>query len=172
MIRNVYLTLVFLLIATAGSMAQTGAIRGKILDKATKEPLPFASVVAELNGAQVGGAQSDFDGEYTIKPLQPGAYTLKVTYVGYTDLVITGVLVSNDKISFQDLSIGKKVNETKEVEIIAYKVPLIDKGNTSVGATMTRDEIEAAPTRDARSVAAQSAGIFQKDDGDDVNVRG
>ncbi len=172
MIRNVYLTLVFLLVATAGSMAQTGAIRGKILDKATKEPLPFASVVAELNGTQVGGAQSDFDGEYTIKPLQPGAYTLKVTYVGYTDLVITGVLVSNDKISFQDLSIGKKVNETKEVEIIAYKVPLIDKGNTSVGATLTRDEIEAAPTRDVRSVASQAAGVFQKDDGDDVNVRG
>lgn len=172
MIRNVYLTLVFLLIATTGSLAQTGSIRGKILDKATKEPLPFASVVAEMNGTQVGGAQSDFDGEYTIKPLQPGAYTLKVTYVGYTDLVITGVLVSNDKISFQDLSIGKKVNETKEVEIIAYKVPLIDKGNTSVGATMTRDEIEAAPTRDVRSVASQAAGVFQKDDGDDVNVRG
>ncbi|MFN0187359.1 MAG: carboxypeptidase-like regulatory domain-containing protein [Bacteroidia bacterium] len=172
MIRNVYLTLVFLLVATAGSMAQTGSIRGKILDKATKEPLPFASVVAELNGTQIGGAQSDFDGEYTIKPLQPGAYTLKVTYVGYTDLVITGVLVSNDKISFQDLSIGKKVNETKEVEIIAYKVPLIDKGNTSVGATMTRDEIEAAPTRDVRSVASQAAGVFQKDDGEDVNVRG
>lgn len=37
-------------------MAQTGAIRGKILDKATKEPLPFASVVAEMNGTQVGGA--------------------------------------------------------------------------------------------------------------------
>lgn len=172
MIRNVYLTLVFLLVAAAGSMAQTGAIRGKILDKATKEPLPFASVVAEINGTQVGGAQSDFDGEYTIKPLQPGAYTLKVTYVGYADLVITGVLVSNDKITFQDLSVGKKVNETKEVEIIAYKVPLIDKGNTSVGSTLTREEIEAAPTRDVRSVAAQSAGIFQKDEGDDVNVRG
>lgn len=172
MIRKVYLTLVFLLVATAGSMAQTGAIRGKILDKATKEPLPFASVVAEMNGTQVGGAQSDFDGEYTIKPLQPGAYTLKVTYVGYTDLVITGVLVSNDKITFQDLSVGKKVVETKEVEIVAYKVPLIDKGNTSVGATLTREEIEAAPTRDVRSVASQAAGVFQKDDGDDVTVRG
>lgn len=62
------------------------------------------------------------------------------------------------------------MNETKEVEIIAYKVPLIDKGNTSVGATLTRDEIEAAPTRDVRSVASQAAGVFQKDDGDDVNV--
>lgn len=172
MIRNVYLTIVLLLLTTAGAIAQTGAIRGKILDKATKEPLPFASVVAEMNGTQVGGSQSDFEGEYTIKPLQPGLYTLKVTYVGYTDLVITGVLVSNDKITFQNLSPGKKVVETKEVEIIAYKVPLIDKGNTSVGATMTREEIEAAPTRDVRSVASQAAGVFQKDDGDAVNVRG
>jgi hypothetical protein len=172
MIRNVYLTLVLLFLTTAGAIAQTGAIRGKILDKATKEPLPFASVVAEMNGTQVGGSQSDFEGEYTIKPLQPGSYTLKVTYVGYTDLVITGVLVSNDKITFQDLSVGKKVTETKEVEIIAYKVPLIDKGNTSVGATLTREEIEAAPTRDVRSVASQAAGVFQKDDGDGVNVRG
>jgi hypothetical protein len=62
--------------------------------------------------------------------------------------------------------------ETKEVEIIAYKVPLIDKGNTSVGATLTREEIEAAPTRDVRSVASQAAGVFQKDDGDALNVRG
>lgn len=172
MIRNVYSTLVLLLLAVTGTLAQSGAIRGKILDKATKEPLPFASVVAEMNGTQVGGSQSDFDGEYTIKPLQPGSYTLKVTYVGYTDLVITGVLVSNDKITFQDLNLGKKVVETKEVEIVAYKVPLIDKGNTSVGATVTREEIEAAPTRDVRSVASQAAGVFQKDDGDALNVRG
>lgn len=172
MIRNVYVTLVVLLLGVMSASAQTGAIRGKILDKTTKEPLPFASVVAEMNGTQVAGAQSDFDGEYTLKPLQPGQYTLKVTYVGYTDLVITGVLVANDKITFQDLSVGKKVVETKEVEIIAYKVPLIDKGNTTVGATLTREEIQAAPTRDVRSVASQAAGVFQKDDGDALNVRG
>jgi len=172
MIRNVYSTLAIFLLTFTVAFSQTGAIRGKILDKTTKEPLPFASVVAEMNGTQVGGAQSDFDGEYTIKPLQPGSYTLKVTYVGYTDLVITGVLVANDKITFQDLALGKKVVETKEVEIIAYKVPLIDKGNTSVGATLTREEIEAAPTRDVRSVASQAAGVFQKDDGDALNVRG
>lgn len=172
MIRNVYSTLLFLLLSATVAFAQTGAIRGKVLDRASKEPLPFASVVAELNGAQAGGAQSDFNGEFTIKPLQPGAYTLKVSYVGYNDLVITGVVVANDKITFQDLNLGKKVVETKEVEVVAYKVPLIDKGNTSVGATLTREEIEAAPTRDVRSVAAQAAGVFQKDDGDGLNVRG
>ena len=172
MIRHVYSTLLIVLLAATGVFAQTGAIRGKILDKTTKEPLPFASVVAELNGTQVGGSQSDFDGEYTIKPLQPGSYTLKVSYVGYTDLVITGIVVANDKITFSDLNLGKKAIETKEVEVIAYKVPLIDKGNTTVGATLTREEIQAAPTRDVRSVASQAAGVFQKDDGDALNVRG
>ena len=62
MIRNVYSTLAIFLLTFSVAVAQTGAIRGKILDKTTKEPLTFASVVAEMNGTQVGGAQSDFDG--------------------------------------------------------------------------------------------------------------
>jgi hypothetical protein len=84
--------------------AQTGAVRGKILDKATKEPLPFASVVAEMNGTQVGGAQSDFDGEYTIKPSATGNLHPQSNLCWLTDLVITGVLVSNDKITFHRFS--------------------------------------------------------------------
>ena len=69
MIRKAYLTLVFLLVVCAGAFAQSGAIRGKILDKANKQPIPFATVIAEMNGTQVSGGQSDFDGEYIIKPL-------------------------------------------------------------------------------------------------------
>ncbi|MFM9008251.1 MAG: hypothetical protein ACKORE_06705 [Bacteroidota bacterium] len=62
MIRNAYTTLLIVIMAVTGAFAQTGAIRGKIMDKTTKEPLPFASVVAEMNGTQVGGSQSDFNG--------------------------------------------------------------------------------------------------------------
>lgn len=172
MIRNVYLTLALLLFTGLGAFAQSGSIKGKIYDKATKEPLAFASVVAEINGAQLGGAQSDFDGQFSIKPLQPGKYSLKISYVGYNDLIITDVLVSIDKITFQDLVLSKKVIETKTVEIVSYKVPLIEKGNTQTGATITREEIQAAPTRDVKSVVAQAAGVTQKDEGDAVNIRG
>jgi len=172
MIKKLLSACAFLLIFSLSAVAQSGTIKGKIYDKATKEPLPFASVVAESNGANKGGSQSDFDGEYTIKPLPAGEYTVKVSYVGYNDLVITGVVVSVDKITFSDLSLSKKVVETKEVEIVAYKVPLIDKGNPAVQSTVTREEIEAAPTRDVRSVAATAAGVFQKDEGDDLNIRG
>jgi outer membrane receptor protein involved in Fe transport len=174
MIRNVYLTLAILLAVITGSFAQTqtGSIKGKIYDKATKEPLAFASVVAEMNGTQAGGAQSDIDGNYLIKPLNPGLYTIRISYVGYNDLVINNVQVKVDGIAFQDLPLSKKVVETQEVEVVDYKVPLIDKGNTQTGATLTAEEIQAAPTRDVRSVAALTAGVLQEDEGDDINVRG
>jgi outer membrane receptor protein involved in Fe transport len=173
MIRNVYLTLAFLLTATIGTLAQTGGIRGKIFDKTSKEPIPFATVVAEMNGTQVSGGQSDFDGEYTIKPLNAGKYTLKIKYTGYKEMVINDVLVSGDRSTFQDLALSKQVFEfEKAVEVVSYKAPLFERDNVTQGATLTRDEIEAAPTRDVRSVAAQAASVFQKDEGDAVNVRG
>ncbi len=172
MIRNIYLTCVLFVFSCLGALAQTGAIKGKVIDKATKEPIPFATIVAEASGQQAGGAQSDFDGEYTIKPLQAGKYTIKVKFIGYNDIVINDVLVSVDKITYQDLALSKNAVNLNTVEVIEYKVPLIDKGNTSQGGTITREEIAAAPTRDVRSVASTTAGVLQKDDGDDVNVRG
>ena len=83
MLKNVYLTFTFIIVLGCTAWAQTGAIKGKVIDKTTNEPLPFASVVAEINGSQAGGAQTDFDGNFTIKPLNPGNYNLKATFVGY-----------------------------------------------------------------------------------------
>ena len=130
MIRNVYLTLALLLTATIGTLAQTGGIRGKIFDKASKEPIPFATVVAEMNGTQVSGGLLDFDGEYTIKPLNAGKYTLKIKYTGYKEMVINDVLVSGDRSTFQDLALSKQVFEfEKAVEVVSYKAPLFEKDN-------------------------------------------
>src|SRR5450432_1696698 len=98
MIRKFYFTIILLVLTGLTAMAQTGSIKGKVLDKSSNEPLPFASVVAELNGSQVGGAQTDFDGNFTIKPLNPGKYTIKVSFVGYTASEVTGIIVSVDKI--------------------------------------------------------------------------
>jgi len=173
MLRKIYqLTAAFLIVSGLSAYAQTGTIKGKVLDKATKEPLPFANVVAEINGSQAGGAQTDFDGNFTIKPLQPGKYNLKTSFVGYTSAEITGVLVSADKITFQDISMSKGAVDITAVEVTSYKNPIIDKGNPSTQTTITQEEIKVAPTRDVKSVASTTAGVYQKDEGDDLNVRG
>ncbi|WP_298107018.1 TonB-dependent receptor [uncultured Bacteroides sp.] len=56
-----------------------GAIRGRIIDN-TKQALPGASIYIEKLHT---GVTSDVNGFYTFSNLDPGIYTVKVTYVGY-----------------------------------------------------------------------------------------
>jgi outer membrane receptor protein involved in Fe transport len=175
MLKRIYLLTAALLLSTGISVfAQTsgGSIKGKVIDKATKEPLPFANVVVEMNGTQAAGGVTDFDGNFHIKPLQPGKYSVKATFVGYTAAEVTGVIVSTDKITFQDISLAAGGVDITAVEVSAYNNPIIDKGNPSSQTTLTQEQIQVAPTRDVRSVASTTAGIYQQDEGSALNVRG
>src|SRR6185436_496651 len=155
MMRKIYLTIILSTICGFAVMAQSaGSIQGKIVDKATGESLPFASVIAELNGNQAGGAQTDIDGKFTIKPLTPGKYNIKATFVGYGAAQVEGVIVSTDKITFQDIKLTKGSVDITAVEITEYSIPLIDKGNPSTQKTITAEEIVAAPTRNVKTLAA------------------
>ena len=170
--RKTYLAaLIAFFISGESAFAQTGSIQGTITDKNTKEPIPFANVAAYMNGSLIGGAQSDFDGKYSIKPLTPGKYDVKATIVGYGTKEVTGVLVSVDKITFLDLDLSKGI-DIKEVEVTGYKVPLIDKGNPSTQSTITQEEIKVAPTRDVKGIVSTQAGVYQRDDGSALNIRG
>lgn len=75
--KQFYLFIVGFLVMSSSALAQPGSLKGKITDKNTGEPVPFANVVAEKNGNLVSGVTTDFDGNYTIKPLDPVTITLK-----------------------------------------------------------------------------------------------
>ena len=169
--RKFYLAFIALVFFGASSFAQTGEIRGKVTEKGSNEGIPFASVAALLNGTQVQATVTDFDGNYSIKPLNPGKYDVKATSVGYQALQISGVQVSSDNISFSNFELSKGV-QLKEVEIVEYEIPLIDKGSPATQKTVTFEEIQAAPTRDVNSIASQSAGVYQQDEGKEINIRG
>ncbi len=170
--RKLYLPLFLISILGLNALAQTGEIKGRVLEKGTKEGVPFASVAALLGGSQVQATVTDIDGNYSIKPLNPGKYDVKATSVGYSPFEKTGVIVSTDKISFVDLELGKGAVDLKMVEVSEYSVPLLDKGSPATQKTVTYEDIQAAPVRDVNSIASQSAGVYQRDEGNDLNIRG
>ncbi len=171
--KKIYLLLFPLICLSITLFAQSGALKGKITDRETKEPLPFADVTVELNGTQVGGTATDFDGFYTIKPITPGKYTIKTKLLGYTPVEIQGVIVTADQNTFRDIEMSSSAIQKKAVEIIAISGPeLLEKGKTSSGATKTREDIQESPTRDIGSMAAQSAAVFQADEGAELNIKG
>ncbi len=171
MLRNLLLTIGFLFAANLIVFSQSGTLKGKILDKATGEPIPFANVVLEVGGTIAGGATSDFDGNYIIKPVQPGTYDLRATYVGYKTVLVTGMVINSDQIRFYDIEMESTAEQLDEVVVTSYKVPLIDKDKTVTGGSVTAEDIKKMPNRDANAIATTVGGVFSAD-GERGSVRG
>ncbi|MDZ4204691.1 MAG: TonB-dependent receptor, partial [Bacteroidales bacterium] len=171
MIKKLLLTFGIVLTIATVVYSQSGTIQGKIIDKDTREPIPFANIVAEVGGTQMGGAMSDFNGNYSIKPIDPGRYDVKATYVGYRPFQFSGVLVSANQIRFLDIVMESTAIALAVFDVVEYAVPLIDKDQTSSGATITSEEIAKMPNRSANAIATSVGGVFSAD-GERGSVRG
>ena len=69
--------------------AGNGELRGIVLDTASGTPIPRASIAVRANPAKVlvAGALANPDGSFRIQGLRPGAYTARVTYIGFAPLL-------------------------------------------------------------------------------------
>jgi hypothetical protein len=72
----------------------SGKIVGVVKDKASGEPLPGVNI--SLDGTQYGAA-TDVDGFYVILNVPVGVYDVRASFVGYGEVVQTGVRVTADK---------------------------------------------------------------------------
>jgi outer membrane receptor protein involved in Fe transport len=171
MIRKLLLSGLVVLFSTF-AMAQSGTLQGKVVDSQTKEPIPFANVVVELGGKLINGGTTDFEGNYKIKPILPGNYDVKVSYVGYKKKMYQGVVVNANKIMFLDIALESSATNLEAFEVVDYKVPLIDKDQTSTGGTMTSEEIAKMPGRSAEAVAVTVGGVFSDENGAMGGMRG
>lgn len=127
-------------------------IRGTITSSETNEPIPFANVSLFKGDEQIIGTTTDFDGAYTLKPVDAGNYSLQVSYVGYQTKKVTGVGVSEGRITIQNVAIQQGVS-LQEVEVIEYTKPLFELDNMSSETTTykRRSESQAANVRGGRN---------------------
>ena len=171
MFKNLLMTLAIVLATCTMTMAQAqGRLKGKITDD-TGETVPFANVIVEKGGTQVGGTSSDFDGNYDINPIPPGTYDLKASCIGYNPFVLKNIVIPANKITFYDIKMASGAIKIDEVVVIDYEIPLISKDNTSTGASITSEEIAKLPVRSAEGVAASVGGVFSSD-GEVGSIRG
>ncbi|MGC9330357.1 MAG: carboxypeptidase-like regulatory domain-containing protein [Bacteroidales bacterium] len=170
MLRRLIIGLTALVIST-GAFAQSGTLKGKVLDAETGEPIPFANVSIEENGNTLTGGMTDFDGQYQIKPIPAGKYTVKASYVGYASLQYNNVQIEAGKIAFQNFALKASVEILDEVEVKEYIVPLIKKDQTQSGGTVTSEDIAKMPGRSADAVATTVGGVYSED-GEVGSIRG
>ena len=172
--RTGFVALLFLI--TTSLTSQNGSIRGKVFDKADNEPLIGAAVT--VSGTTIGSA-TDFDGSYTISNLNPGTYTLIISYISYKTLTKTNVQVEGGKENVLDIALKSADIDLGEVEVVARanreseNILLMERKNTllatqAVGAKeMTRKGLS-----DAESAVANVSGVSKQEGVKNVFVRG
>ncbi|HKJ91682.1 MAG TPA: carboxypeptidase regulatory-like domain-containing protein, partial [Longimicrobiales bacterium] len=100
--------------APLSAQAQTGAVRGRIVDEATQQP---------LSGVQVSvgdrGALTREDGAYLVTGIPAGTYTLRTTMIGYADAT-QSVTIQAGQTAVVDLSLTVQVIGLGEIVATGY----------------------------------------------------
>lgn len=149
----------------ASDIGSSGSLRGKLTDNDNGEALPFVNVVLLQDGNVVMGVATDFDGNYTIKPIPAGTYDVKVSSVGYNARSVEGVVIKSSRITYLNIELNSGVS-LEAVEIVKYSLPLIDKDYTASGESFS------IPSRSARKIASTSAGVSTEGSDGDISIRG
>jgi hypothetical protein len=148
--------LAFLLLA-GPARAQTGTVAGTVVDAASRITLPGVNV------AVVGlpyGAATDESGRYRIIGLPPGVYTLRATYIGYSDVVIEDVRVQIGLTTPVDVSMRDEALGIEGEIVVTAERPPVQRDRTASVQYLTIREIEQLPVTSTREALFVQAGVF------------
>ena len=139
--RNL-LTLSALFIFLISNAQFTQNIRGTIIDKDSKMPLPFANVVVSTLDP-IKGAATDMDGRFKIEGIPVGRHTIKASFVGYEPMILQNMEVTSGKELIIDISLRESiVMEEVIIEVDKEKEKSINKMATVSARTFSIEETQ------------------------------
>lgn len=134
----------------------SGKIAGKVIDAESGEPL-FGINIIILESLL--GAATDIDGDYFIINVSPGTYSLKISMIGYSNQIITNVVVNNDRTTNLDVEMISSSVSTDEVVVVAQK-PVIRKDLTASIVEVSAKQIEVMTHQNVQSMLKQQRGVL------------
>lgn len=158
MFRKFYTLIFFVLVAFSFAVAQTGRVAGKVTDKQTGEPLIGANII--ISGTSLGAA-TDVGGEYLIRQVPPGNYTVKASYIGYQNVLVSDLRVVAGLTTDLDFKLPTSAIATKEVVIVSQK-PLIEKTSTNAIRIVGAEDINNLPLRSIEQIIALQPGVVRQ----------
>jgi hypothetical protein len=125
------------------AFAQTGNIRGRVIDKNTQELIPGANVLIE--GTNFGGS-TDVDGNYKITGVPVGSYNVTASAIGFNSLTKFNITLTSGNEQIINFEITESATQLEEV-IVRY-----DKSKSASAADMiTPLSVQALTTEEIKS---------------------
>jgi hypothetical protein len=167
------LLLGFLLVLVAGTVfGQNGIIRGNVYDEESGEPIIYGNVL--LQGTN-RGTNTDLDGFFSIAELEPGTYTLIISYTGYGEKELTVDLRAGE-IAYERIYLSTQAVDLQTVNVSAAREQARSDVQVSK-VTVTTDDIRSLPSTGGEPDIAQYITVIpgivsSGDQGGQVYIRG
>ncbi|WP_347157257.1 TonB-dependent receptor [Pontibacter chitinilyticus] len=156
------LTILTIFTTTVYGFAQQGTLKGKVTDKISGEGIIGAVVFVK---GTAKGTTTDYNGDYTL-PLEPGTYTLSVTFVSYKPSENTGVKISSGQPTTLNVALEENATELKGVEIVGARPTNTElalmqdlKQSEVVVSGMSGEQIAKSMDRDAAETVKRIPGV-------------
>lgn len=161
---------------TAGAQGLIQVIRGTVVDKDTKLPLPGANILL-LNVQTSTGAVTDADGNFRLEKVPVGRQSIQVSFIGYKLANVENLIINSAKETVLEIELEEVITEVKEVTVVANKRKdqPINKMASVSARTFTVEETEkyAGSRGDIARMAMNYAGVSSANDQrNDIVIRG
>lgn len=174
--KTFFLTLFMFLFGMTAVSAQTGQIKGMVLDSATEEPLIGVNV--GIQGTSIG-APSNVDGEFVINRVPVGSYTLIASSIGYKDYSVEIEVVGGESLELNIL-LEQETLEGEEVIISAQAQGQRSAINEQISSNtitnvVSAEKIQEIPDMNAAESVGRLSGVSvvrSGGEGQKVAIRG
>jgi hypothetical protein len=173
--KRILLSLALFLAATA-IFAQSGTIKGTVLDQQSEMPVIGATV--QLLGTESPiGTVTDLDGYFVLKNTPLGRNILQISYLGYETMTLPNVEVTSGKDVILSVTIRESVEQLTEVVVTAQTDK--DQAQNDMATISARqfsvEEVNrfSGGRSDVARLASNFAGVSAPDDSrNDIVIRG
>lgn len=128
----------------------TGRIAGLVTTARTNQPLASARV--SIVGKE-GGALTGSNGRFVVSGVAPGTYQVRVILLGYTPQTADSVRVEANSSATVNFVLQPTAIELAQVVVVGYGTTRREEVTSAV-TSVTADEFNAGPARDAASLIA------------------
>ena len=148
-----------------------GQLRGRIIDNATGQPVPYVSVALYWQAdtiTAVSGAVADSAGRYVINDAKPGSYALKTFFVGYKPTRQPVIVTRGQASDIGTIRLEADAKLLDEVRVSGQRADVIVQADRQ---TFRAGQFQSAAGGTATDVLRNLPGLTINAEGD-VSLRG
>lgn len=160
----IILYLCFIFTPLTMSAAIYGTLKGRILDDEGK---PAIGATIMLKGT-TQGTMAKADGRFTLVNIPPGAYTVKITYMGQKDQEVQ-VRIGADQVTEINVQLESEVTKLEGVTVTGNR-QMVRKSDIGSIDDFSSSLITSSAREGVTSIVGTAAGVFAAGSG--YNIRG